>query len=50
MNRERNDKKQAATKKPGAKKASPKKADGEAAVLANLAAMPDLYPAPWASG
>ncbi|HEM60752.1 MAG TPA: DUF1801 domain-containing protein [Chloroflexi bacterium] len=40
MNRERNDKKQAA-KKPGAKKASSKQADGEAAVLAKIAEMPE---------
>lgn len=42
MKRERNAKEQAA-KKPGAKEASPKKADDEAAVLAKIAEMPAPY-------
>jgi hypothetical protein len=42
MNPERNAKKQAASK-PGAKMANPKRADGEAAVLAKIAQMPAPY-------
>jgi len=42
MERERNAEKQAATK-PGAKRASSKEADGEAAVLAKIAQMPASY-------
>jgi hypothetical protein len=42
MKRERNAEKQAA-KEPAAKKASPKKGDGEAAILAKIAQMPAPY-------